>query len=54
MFLLKRAWRAVRHRTRSAARWRPLRRDPLTPLVETARRLDYGSGRLAETEDEGT
>jgi hypothetical protein len=52
MFLLKRAWRAVRRRARGAMRRRPLRPDPLTSLVRTAHRLDYGRGRLPETSGE--
>ncbi|WLW53850.1 hypothetical protein [Streptomyces sp. YU58] len=31
--------------------WRRTARDPLAPLIETARRLDYGAGRLAEPQD---
>ncbi|MGC0334227.1 hypothetical protein RKD23_007217 [Streptomyces sp. SAI-170] len=54
MFLLKRAWRAVSRCARAAARRRPLRPDPLTSLVETARRLDYGCGCLPETPEEET
>ncbi|WP_159054600.1 hypothetical protein [Streptomyces dysideae] len=34
-------WTRMRRAWRSA-----FRRDPLAPLVETARRLDYGAGRV--------
>jgi hypothetical protein len=53
MFLLGKFWNAIRRGARSVVLWRPFRRDPLESLVETARRLDYGCGRLPEATGPG-
>ncbi|MFF4273579.1 hypothetical protein [Streptomyces sp. NPDC001536] len=35
------SWARLRHAWQN---WHPFKKDPLAPLVETARRLEYGAG----------
>jgi hypothetical protein len=50
-FRLPQAWRDTARKTRTALRWRPSGSDPLASLVETARSLDYGAGRVHRGEE---